>query len=334
MADRSVNEYLTEAILAAIEAKFGPERARSVEVVIEKPKQKSFGDCSTPVAMSLAKTLRANPASIARDIMSAFSWDERFVETDSGLENSIVGGYINFKLSRPYLYDVLTHIVNNPATFGRAAAAHPKKILFEFVSANPTGPMVVVNGRAAAIGDVMARVNEWLGHSVEREFYVNDYGNQVELLGKSIACRYFQEKGVSCEIPEGGYEGEYIKDLARHLGRPARHRGNGRPRYRTIFSGAGAGADHRRATVHFGGVRRPLRPMVQGEPVAWVPGAGLSAGTFARTQSYLRKRRRDLVYVQRFRRREGPCFDPSRRQPDLFPVRPCLSRPQGLARFR
>jgi hypothetical protein len=200
MADRSVNEYLTEAILAAIEAKFGPERARSVEVVIEKPKQKSFGDCSTPVAMSLAKTLRANPASIARDIMSAFSWDERFVETDSGLENSIVGGYINFKLSRPYLYDVLTHIVNNPAAFGRAAAAHPKKILFEFVSANPTGPMVVVNGRAAAIGDVMARVNEWLGHSVEREFYVNDYGNQVELLGKSIACRYFQEKGVSCEI--------------------------------------------------------------------------------------------------------------------------------------
>jgi arginyl-tRNA synthetase len=78
--------------------------------------------------------------------------------------------------------------------------------------------MVVVGGRAAAIGDVVARLNEWLGNSVEREFYVNDFGNQVELLGKSIACRYFQEKGESgCEIPEGGYEGDYIKDLARQI---------------------------------------------------------------------------------------------------------------------
>ena len=85
------------------------------------------------------------------------------------------------------------------------------------MSANPTGPMVVVNARAAAIGDVMARINEWIGNTVEREFYVNDYGNQVRLLGKSIACRYWEEKGRACVIPEGGYEGDYIKDFAREI---------------------------------------------------------------------------------------------------------------------
>lgn len=217
MSSETVNQYLTIAISRAIASKFPSKQARDVEVVVEKPKQKSFGDCSTPVAMSLAKMLHANPASIARDIMSAFSWDDRFVEPDPGLTRTIIGGYINFTLSRAYLYGTLTHVVNKPEEFGRGQAVPSKKMLFEFVSANPTGPMVVVNGRAAAIGDVMARVNEWLGNSVEREFYVNDYGTQVELLGKSISARFLQEKGVSCEVPEGGYEGEYIKDLAREI---------------------------------------------------------------------------------------------------------------------
>jgi arginyl-tRNA synthetase len=137
------------------------------------------------------------------------------VEPDRDLSWSLVGGFINFRLSRTYLFSALALAVRNPESFGRKQADRPKKMLFEFVSANPTGPMVVVNGRAGAIGDVMARINQWLGHSVDREFYVNDFGNQVELLGKSIACRYFQEKGIgSYQIPEGGYEGDYIKDLA------------------------------------------------------------------------------------------------------------------------
>ena len=201
-----VQDYLTRAVSQAIEKKFSLLGA-CCEVVIEKPKQKSFGDLSTPVAMAIAKKIHGNPALIAREIMIGFMWDERFVKPDRDLTNSITGGFINFRLSRAYLYGVLADVTARPQSFGQRQSAHPKKVLFEFVSANPTGPMVVVNARAAAIGDVMARVNEWIGNAVEREFYVNDYGNQVKLLGKSIACRYFQEKGRACEIPAGGYEG-------------------------------------------------------------------------------------------------------------------------------
>jgi arginyl-tRNA synthetase len=133
------------------------------------------------------------------------------------LTRTVLGGFINFRLSTDYLYHTLSQAALRPEEFGRDQVASPKKMLFEFVSANPTGPMVVVNGRAAAIGDVTARINEWIGNSVEREFYVNDYGNQVELLGKSLLCRHLQEKGVDCAIPEGGYEGAYISDLAREI---------------------------------------------------------------------------------------------------------------------
>ncbi len=215
MPHETVHQYLKDALIRAIALKFPSDEARAVDVGIEKPKQKSFGDLSTPVALSLGKLMRANPAAVARDIMSVFPWDERFVEPDADGSKSVIGGFINFRLSRAYLFSVLDRAVRAPGSFGRGTSGHPRKMLFEFVSANPTGPMVVVNGRAAAIGDVVARINEWLGNTVEREFYVNDFGNQVELLGASIACRYFQGKGdLSREIPEGGYEGEYIKDLA------------------------------------------------------------------------------------------------------------------------
>lgn len=213
-------DYLLRAVTRAVEKKFPLPEARC-EVIIEKPKQKSFGDLSTPVAMAIAKKLRLNPAVVARDIMTGFDWDERFVEPDPDLTNTITGGFINFRLSRAYLFAVLAEVTALPRDFASRQAVRPKKVLFEFVSANPTGPMVVVNARSAAIGDVMARVNEWTGNTVEREFYVNDHGNQVRLLGKSIACRYFQEKGRACEIPEGGYEGDYIQDLAREIA--ARH---------------------------------------------------------------------------------------------------------------
>jgi arginyl-tRNA synthetase len=215
-----VQDYLIRAVSLAVEKKFPLPDARC-DVIIEKPKQKSFGDLSTPVAMAIAKKLHANPAAVAHDIMTEFVWNEGFVEPDPELTNTITGGFINFRLSRTYLYAALAEVTARPQSFGRQQAARPKKVLFEFVSANPTGPMVVVNARAAAIGDVMARVNEWTGNTVEREFYVNDYGNQVKLLGKSIACRYFQDRGRACEIPEGGYEGDYIKDFAREIA--ARH---------------------------------------------------------------------------------------------------------------
>jgi arginyl-tRNA synthetase len=210
----SIVSYLSHALSHAIATKFPNIDTKNIDIVIEKPKQKAHGDVSSPIAMTLAKLLKANPIAIARDIMADFPWDSRFIEPDPELTHTIAGAFINFRFSHEYLHTILTGIAVNPDTFGKNIAETPKKMLFEYVSANPTGPMVVVNGRAAAIGDVMVRINTWIGHSVQREFYVNDYGNQVILLGKSMEVRYQQEKGIEGTIPEGGYEGDYVKDMA------------------------------------------------------------------------------------------------------------------------
>lgn len=213
----SVYFYLSTSLRAAAAAAFGEPTVASLEIVIEKPKHVSHGDLASPVALALAKTLKQNPMIVARTLMDSFQWDSRFVTPDPGLCATIAGGFINFRLSPSYLQAALTEVVTSPESYGRNQATPAQRILFEFVSANPTGPMVVVNGRAAAIGDTIARVNAWLGNLVEREYYVNDYGNQVELLGKSIACRYQQSLGREGVIPEGGYEGEYIRDLAQEI---------------------------------------------------------------------------------------------------------------------
>jgi arginyl-tRNA synthetase len=213
----SVYAYLTGSLRSAAASAFGGTAVAAPDIVIEKPKQKSHGDLSSPVALSLAKILKENPAAVARRLMEKFAWDDRFVTPDPGLAGTIAGGFINFRLSPAYLHGVLAEAALSPERYGRNQVPQKKRILFEFVSANPTGPMVVVNGRAAAIGDTIARVNSWLGNAVEREYYVNDYGNQVELLGKSISCRYYQALGKDAAIPEGGYEGEYVRDLASEI---------------------------------------------------------------------------------------------------------------------
>ncbi len=209
--------YLTTSLRCAVITAFGDDISARVDVIVEKPKQKSNGDLSSPVALGLAKLLKGNPVSIAGKLMAGFAWDDRFIIPDPALTATIAGGFINFRLSTPFLHGILTSAVQNPGRLGKNQTSSPKRILFEFVSANPTGPMVVVNGRAAAIGDTIARVNAWLGHLVTREYYINDFGNQVALLGKSIACRYHESHGREVSIPEGGYEGEYVRDLAAEI---------------------------------------------------------------------------------------------------------------------
>lgn len=215
----SVYKYLLTNIAAAVEKTFGKEipAACSLIIGIEKPKQKSYGDLSSPFALTLAKAVKDNPVAVAKKVMANFAWDNSFVEPDPELKSTVMGGFINFRLSKLFLQKILAHAATSPELFGKNQVATKKRMLFEFVSANPTGPMVVVNGRSAAIGDTMARVNTWIGNSVEREYYVNDFGNQVELLGQSIACRFAESKGETRTIPEGGYEGEYIKDLATEI---------------------------------------------------------------------------------------------------------------------
>jgi arginyl-tRNA synthetase len=149
--------YLTKSLHEAVLAAY-PDWASSIEsITLEKPKNNTYGDFATTVALSLAKSMRMPPRDVAVAIMSKFVWDEEFVVPDPKLSTTITGGFINFRMSTSYLAQILNQVVRDPSNFGRNQVAFPKRLLFEFVSANPTGPMVVVNGRAAAIGDVMAR---------------------------------------------------------------------------------------------------------------------------------------------------------------------------------
>jgi arginyl-tRNA synthetase len=217
MIKNSIYSYLKSRLLNSIKNLYDENVLNKVDISIEKPKQKSYGDFSSPVALSVAKLVKENPLDVSKKIMTSFEWNDFFLEPDPLLEKTIINGFINFTVSRKYLQKNLIDTVFAPQEFGRNQVDRPKRILFEFVSANPTGPMVVVNGRAAAIGDTLARVNEWIGNKVEREYYINDYGNQIKLLGESIACRFYEKQGKNYPFPEGGYEGEYIIELAEEI---------------------------------------------------------------------------------------------------------------------
>ena len=183
------------------------------EIRIEAPNQPEHGDASTNVAMMLAKPLRNNPRAIAQRIVDAIEYDDKKI---SAVE--IAGpGFINFRYSESYLFDELSGILSKGSVFGTTDTNKGKKVLVEFVSANPTGPLTVGHGRNAVLGDTVARLLEWTGAEVDREYYFNDAGRQMRVLGESVRARYEELLGKESEFPEGGYEGEYIRDIAKAL---------------------------------------------------------------------------------------------------------------------
>jgi len=205
-----MNDYLKE-ILAESLAQFDLEE--TPEIQLEAPKIASHGDASTNLAMMLAKPLRNNPRVIATKIVEGMNYDERKI---SAVE--IAGpGFINFRFSTDYLYDELASIIGKGSHFGKTDLNTGKKVQIEFVSANPTGPLTVGHGRNAVLGDTIARLMEWTGAELYREYYFNNAGRQMRVLGQSVQARYLEALGKNSEFPEGGYEGEYIKDIAQEL---------------------------------------------------------------------------------------------------------------------
>ncbi len=181
-------------------------------IQLEVPKDKQHGDFACNIAMVLAKALRMPPRAIAEAIVAEIS-------TDGDIEKVEVAGagFINFYLSNARLYSVLDAIEKEGKDYGRIDIGKGKKVMIEFVSANPTGPMHMGNARGGALGDCMASVMEYAGYDVTREFYVNDAGNQIEKFGKSLEARYIQAlKGEGAvEFPEDGYHGDDIKEHAK-----------------------------------------------------------------------------------------------------------------------
>ena len=154
------------------------------------------------------------PRDVADAIVKAL--DAEPAEHIAGVE--VAGpGFINIRLSHHWLTGLVREVEQAGDAWGRSSAAEPEKIQVEFVSANPTGPMHLGHGRWAAVGDTLARLLEASGNTVEREFYVNDFGVQMLKFGQSVAARYLELLGQKTEIPEGGYQGRYIIDIAKEI---------------------------------------------------------------------------------------------------------------------
>ena len=183
-----------------------------VEVVIERPKQKDFGDFATNVAMQSARHFRKNPLEIAEGIRGALPANPYISEVKVAKP-----GFINFHLATGAGALLLESILSLKELFGRCDIGKGKTVLIEFMSANPTGPLHIGHARNAILGDSIARVLEAAGYKVTREYYYNDAGVQMRKLGLSLQARYLQILGKQANFPEDGYQGDYIKDIAQRL---------------------------------------------------------------------------------------------------------------------
>lgn len=204
-------QKLIESAVGKIAEKYGAQLSENFAVRLERPRQEGHGDWATNVAMQLAKPFGKNPRELAEQIVSALEESELVASAE------VAGpGFINLRLSASWVADTLKTVLEKGADFGRANDGKGQKIQIEFVSANPTGPLHLGHGRGAAVGDITANLLAFAGYDVSREYYVNDAGLQMELLGKSARARYYEALGRADEapMPEDGYKGEYLTDIA------------------------------------------------------------------------------------------------------------------------
>jgi len=182
---------------------------------IETPKSDQHGDLATNLAMVLASSQKSSPRNIAQTILDGF-------ENAGGLvaNSEIAGpGFINFTITDARWREIIRTVELEGDRFGTCDLGRGKKVQVEFVSANPTGPLHVGHGRGAALGDVLANLLQATGHDVQREYYINDAGTQMETLGRSVWLRMKEQGGEKIDYPENCYQGDYISDIARELNR-------------------------------------------------------------------------------------------------------------------
>jgi arginyl-tRNA synthetase len=202
----SLSDRLTRAVTTALAAAGLPAAA---EYVWEVPRQAEHGDYATNVAMTLARSARRPPRQVAESIVQHFPAMPEVERLE------VAGpGFLNVFLSPAWCARALPDILGAGASYGRGDDLVGQRVRLEFVSANPTGPLVIVNARAAAVGDALARLLRLRGARVTTEFYVNDAGNQFEALARSFEARVRQAVGEAAALPDNGYPGEYLIDLA------------------------------------------------------------------------------------------------------------------------
>ena len=202
-----------ETIRAALSAVLAGMGVPDAEIHLERPRDPDHGDLATNVAMTLAGRLKKPPRAIAQELADGLDLDAAGV---SAVE--VAGpGFLNFRLASAAVASVLEDILARNDAFGRSDQGGGARVMVEFVSANPTGPLHVGHARQAALGDAVASLLDWTGWSVHREYYYNDAGNQIEMLAASVWARYQQHFGRDEPLPEKGYQGQYVADVARAL---------------------------------------------------------------------------------------------------------------------
>lgn len=203
-----INDKLITLIKDALKNKFNLENKDNL-IMIETPKEKKFGDYSTNIAMRLSKELHDNPFNIANLLKEELEKDELIKQVDV-----IKPGFINFFIKEDSLSKIIKTVIENNENFGRSDLNKDKNVMVEYVSANPTGDLHLGHARGAAYGDSLTRILSFSGYDVLREYYVNDAGNQIEVLANSLFERYKESLGLPFDLEKIGYQGKDVKILA------------------------------------------------------------------------------------------------------------------------
>lgn len=186
---------------------------KEIPISFDVPKSIEHGDLSSNAAMLLTKILKKSPRVIAQEIIDSLNLDNSVIS-----KTEIAGpGFINFFFTLEYTSQILKEIIDKKENFGKSEKYKGKRANVEFVSANPTGPLTVGHGRNAVVGDTVANLLEWIGYEVDREYYFNNAGRQMRVLGDSVKLRYLEALGETVRFPEDYYQGEYIREIAQQL---------------------------------------------------------------------------------------------------------------------
>lgn len=207
-------QKLLEAAAARVLREHAPESAELASgLAVVATKSAEHGDFASNAALLLAKPMRRSPRQVAELLQAALSDEGGVLE-----RTEIAGpGFLNFFLARSRWHGLIARVLREGEAFGRSHAGEGAQAMVEFVSANPTGPLTIGHGRNAVLGDCIARLLDATGYKVTREYYFNDAGRQMRVLAQSLRARYLQQLGDAAELPEEGYQGEYLVEIARAL---------------------------------------------------------------------------------------------------------------------
>ncbi|MBI4227584.1 MAG: arginine--tRNA ligase, partial [Candidatus Omnitrophica bacterium] len=213
----TLEQSLVQAFTHALDTFEMPaDQRRAVAVTLGPPRIAAHGDLATSVALPLAKVVRRPPLEVAQQLVVQLQARLAADGTARLIERVEVKppGFINLFLSRAALHEVLSRVLADRGRYGRCEIGRGTKTQVEFVSANPTGPLSVAHGRQAAVGDALANLLDFAGYAVTREYYLNDEGTQMEVLGQSLLARYLEALGEPSAFPEAGYKGAYLQPIA------------------------------------------------------------------------------------------------------------------------